>query len=79
MGEVLRRAAALTALGIAIGSAAAWLVTRMLADLFEGVDPHDPVIFVGAVVLFGVVAFAAGLVPALRSTRVNPSEALTAT
>jgi predicted permease len=77
MGDVLRRALALTGIGIAVGALLAWILTRMLAGLFLGVGPHDPSIFAGAAGVFAVVALAAASVPAFRATRVNPVVALT--
>ena len=62
MNGVVRRAVALTGLGIIVGSGVVWMLTRVLAGLFLGVSPHDPGIFAGA--------------PALRATRVNPARAL---
>jgi putative ABC transport system permease protein len=79
MGDVLRHALGLTGVGLALGTAAAWLLTRALAALFEGVSPHDPSVFVGAAAAFAVVALAAASVPALRTTRVDPVTALTST
>ena len=79
MSDVLRRAVALTGLGILIGSGAAWFLTRVLAGLFLGVSPHDPGIFVGAAALFAVAALAAASIPAFRTTRVNPARALGST
>ncbi len=79
MGDVLRRALALTGIGIAIGALLAWILTRTLAGLFLGVSPHDPSIFAGAAGVFAVVALAAASVPAFRTTRVNPVAALTLT
>jgi putative ABC transport system permease protein len=79
MGDVLRHALGLTGVGLALGSGAAWVLTRTLAGLFVGVSPHDPGIFVGAAAVFAVVALAAASVPAFRTTRVNPVVALTAT
>jgi predicted permease len=77
MSDVLRRALLLTGIGIVIGSAAAWMLTRALAGLFFGVSPHDPGVFVGAAVVFGLVALAAAFLPAFRTTRINPVVALT--
>jgi ABC-type antimicrobial peptide transport system permease subunit len=77
MRDVLRQALVLTGIGIALGTAASWMLTRELAGLFLGVSPHDPGIFVGAAVTFAVVALAAASVPAFRTTRVNPVVALT--
>ena len=79
MGDVLRRALALTGIGILVGSFLAWILTRTLAGLFLDVSPHDPSVFIGAAGTFAVVALAAASVPAFRTTRVNPVVALTAT
>jgi ABC-type antimicrobial peptide transport system permease subunit len=79
MGAVLRRALALTGIGIALGSGAAWWLTRAMAGLFEGVSPHDPRVFAGAAVAFTAVAFAAAAVPAFRTTRIDPVATLRAT
>jgi putative ABC transport system permease protein len=79
MGDVLRQALGLAAVGIVLGSAVAWALTRVLAGLFLGVSPHDPNVFIGAAAVFAVVALAAASVPAFRTTRVNPVVALTST
>jgi ABC-type antimicrobial peptide transport system permease subunit len=79
MGDVVRRAFALTSVGIALGTGVAWVLTHALAGLFVGVSPHDPGIFVGAAAVFAVVALAAAAVPAFRTARVNPVVALTST
>jgi putative ABC transport system permease protein len=76
IGDVMRRALALAAAGIAFGSVAAWWLTRGLAKLFVGVDPHDPTIFAGAALMFTLVALAAAAIPAFRSTQVSPTVAL---
>jgi ABC-type antimicrobial peptide transport system permease subunit len=44
-----------------------------------GVNPHDPAVFLSAAAAFGLVAFAAASIPALRTTRVNPVTALSST
>ena len=76
MRDVLRRALGMAGAGIALGSGGAWLLTGVLAGIFVGVDAHDPIIFAGAVGLFGVVALAAASIPALRAARVDPVVAL---
>jgi putative ABC transport system permease protein len=78
IGDVLRRAGVMTGIGVAIGLLSAWLLTRALAGLFLGVNPHDPAIFAGATAIFAVVALAAASVPAMRTARVDPKVALTA-
>jgi putative ABC transport system permease protein len=77
IANVLRHALLVTSIGVALGSAAAWLMTRALASLFLGVSPHDPLVFGGAAVLFTLVALVAAIGPALRTTRVHPAIVLT--
>ena len=73
---VMRRAVALTTIGIAIGLAAAFAVTRALGSLLFEIDPHDPLTFGGIAALLGVIALGASYVPAFRATRVDPVVAL---
>jgi predicted lysophospholipase L1 biosynthesis ABC-type transport system permease subunit len=75
---ILRDGAALTAVGVAIGSIAAFAVTRTMEALLFQTPTTDPVTFltVGAVV--AIAAILACWVPARRSTRVDPVIALRA-
>jgi predicted permease len=62
--------------GMAIGLAAAFVLTRVMATLLFGVSPTDPFTFVTiSIVLIGV-AVLASYIPALRATRVDPMFAL---
>ena len=79
MSEVLRRTLVLTAVGLALGTGAAWMLTRAVASLFVGVSPHDPGIFAAAAGLFALVALLAASVPAFRTTRVDPVVSLNST
>ena len=62
--------------GLAIGVVAALGLARLLAGLVYGVSTTDPLTFITLPVVLGVVAFLAGLLPALRATRVDPLDAL---
>ena len=66
----------LALIGIAIGFAGAWALTRKMASLLSGVEPTDPATFAGVCVLLAAAAMIASYVPALRATRVDPVEAL---
>jgi len=66
----------LTILGVAIGIAGAFGLTRLMSTLLFGVTPMDPVTFFGGAVLLILVALLACYVPARRAMRVNPLEAL---
>jgi putative ABC transport system permease protein len=68
----------LTAAGIGLGLAGAWLTSSLLGDLVVGVTATDPRVFAATAVLLATIALAACVVPALRATRVDPNEALRA-
>jgi putative ABC transport system permease protein len=62
--------------GMVVGIAAALGITRVMASLFIGVSPTDPLTFVGITILFLVVALAAAWLPAFRASRLDPIEAI---
>jgi len=62
--------------GLGIGLVLALALTRLLSGLVYGVSTTDPLTFISLPLLLGVVAFIAGLLPAMRATRVDPLEAL---
>jgi len=76
MTMVLGDGAKLTAMGVAIGVAAAFGVTRVLSSLLYGVGAADPATFAGISLLLGAVAMLASYIPARRAARVDPLEAL---
>jgi predicted permease len=73
---IMSRGAWLTALGLAIGIAAAAGLTRVLKGVLYGVAPLDPGNFAAVAALLGMVALGACLIPTRRAARVNPSVAL---
>jgi putative ABC transport system permease protein len=75
---VLRRAAAVTSAGIVLGGAGAFALTRVMASLLYGVRSDDPQTLIVVALLLGVVALAAGYLPARRATRVDAIAALRA-
>jgi putative ABC transport system permease protein len=78
MWSVLRRALVLMAIGVAIGTAGALALTRVMAGLLYEIRPTDAATLAGAAVLLAVLAVAASLIPAWRATRVDPLIALRA-
>ena len=66
----------LSAIGIAIGLVAAFLLTRVLASMLVEVKPTDPVTFIAVAILFLVIAFMASWLPALRAAGLDPTTAL---
>jgi predicted permease len=78
MWSVLRRALLLMTIGVAIGTAGALALTRVMAGLLYEVHPTDAVTFAGSALLLALLAVAAGLIPAWRATRLDPLVALRA-
>jgi putative ABC transport system permease protein len=62
--------------GIAIGLAAAFALTRLMATLLYGVKPDDPFTFAMVAVMLAVTALLASWAPALRAALVDPLVAL---
>ena len=73
---ILREALILAGIGVAIGLPVALALVRVIRVLFYGIEPHDPLTTVGAVVIMLTVAALAAWIPARRAARVDPMEAL---
>jgi putative ABC transport system permease protein len=66
----------LTLVGVAIGLASAFGLTRLIATLLFGVTPRDPLVFTAVPLVLGAVALLAVWLPARRASRVDPILAL---
>jgi ABC-type antimicrobial peptide transport system permease subunit len=63
-------------IGIGIGLAGAFSLTRVITGMLHGVSPTDPLTFTGVSIVLVAVALLACLIPARRATRVDPIVAL---
>jgi putative ABC transport system permease protein len=73
---VVRQGMRLALIGVAIGVAAAFGLTRLIASFLFGVKSTDPIVFVTVPLLLSAVAFFAVWLPARRASAVDPIEAL---
>jgi putative ABC transport system permease protein len=73
---VFRQGLVLTLIGVAIGMAMAFALTRLMKSLLFEVTPTDAMTFVMVAVTLVLVALLACLVPARRATKVDPLIAL---
>jgi len=73
---VLRDGLRLGAVGVVIGVVGALAASGTFGALLYGVEPRDPVTFVGAVVIIALTALVGSWLPARRASRTAPTEAL---
>jgi ABC-type antimicrobial peptide transport system permease subunit len=73
---VLAQGARVALFGVALGLIAAFVLTRLMANILFGVRPNDPLTFAAFALLLLLVALAACYLPARRATRVDPMIAL---
>jgi len=73
---ILRDGLVLASLGVGIGLAGAFALTRLMSSLLFDVKPTDTQTFIGVSALLIVVALLACLIPARRATKVDPLVAL---
>src|SRR6201993_4984352 len=76
---VIRQGMALSVIGVAVGLAGAFALTRLIANLLFNVRPDDPVTYLAISFLLIVVAFLACYLPARRAAKLDPVIALSRT
>ena len=76
--QVVGEGMTLVGVGIVLGSLAGAVLGRVLTFLLYGISPLDPVSFLAAGAVLGIVAFGANIIPARSASRVDPMLALRA-
>ncbi len=64
--------------GLVLGIAASFALTRLLSTFLFGVKPWDPAVFLSAPIILSAVALLAVWLPAARASNVDPMQALRA-
>jgi predicted permease len=70
---IVRRGAAVAAVGIAVGAALGLLLTRVLGSMLNDVKPTDPAVFLGNAAMVLAVSMLACYIPARWAGRVDPA------
>ncbi len=73
---IVGQGARLTSLGLVLGLAAAWGLSRLMLSLLYGVGASDALTFVGVPLLLGLLGLVASYLPARRAAKVDPLVAL---
>ena len=73
---IVRQGMTLAALGVAIGLASAFALTRFLTTLLYQISATDAGSFASVSIVLAAVALVASLIPAYRATKVDPMIAL---
>ena len=73
---IVAEGAMIAAVGVAVGLAGAFALSRLMATLLYGVSPTSIGVYAGAACITILVTTAATLAPARRATRVDPTVAL---
>jgi predicted permease len=73
---ILMEAGRVAAIGIAIGLASAFALSRLVESQLFGIHAANPRIYAGVAVLLGLVALLAAFAPGWRASRVHPAAAL---
>jgi putative ABC transport system permease protein len=73
---IMKQGMSLALIGLAAGLLVGFGAARLMVKVLFGVNPTDPITFVGVSVLLGLVAALACYLPARRATKVDPLVAL---
>jgi putative ABC transport system permease protein len=73
---VIRQGIKMVGIGLGAGIGMALLLVRFIESILYGVSGTDPISLCAAVIVLGLAAVLACLLPAVRATRINPITAL---
>ncbi len=74
--NVLRQVMSITLAGLAVGAVAATAASRLVQSFLWQLEPTDPFVLAFSILVLGLAASLAGMLPAWRAARTDPAEAL---
>lgn len=78
VGMILKEVLVLTTIGLAIAIPTAWWLSELVSSQLYGVEARDPVSMLASTLTLVTVTLLAGLLPALRASRLHPVSVLRA-
>jgi putative ABC transport system permease protein len=76
--QVVRSGMTPVLIGLGVGVAGTWAMTRVLVGMLYGVNPLDPIIIIAMAAIMIACAVLGSALPAMRASRVDPQIALSA-
>jgi len=76
IGMILREGLVLMMVGLIVGLTTGLMAAKVLARIFYGVSPIDPISIVVTVILLGAASLLASYIPARRAAKIDPMSAL---
>ncbi|PYU58712.1 MAG: hypothetical protein DMG56_20075 [Acidobacteria bacterium] len=73
---VLNEGFRLMLIGLSIGLAGGFVLTRLMSAILVGTKPADPLTFVSIAGLFFLIAASAAILPAMRASSLDPADIL---
>ena len=76
LAQIMREGLILSLVGVTVGLAGSFALSRVFESMVFGITPTDPVTYGGVVIVLVIAAAGASLLPARRASRVSPMVAL---
>ena len=73
---VMRQVALMTVVGVSAGAGIAYYAGKKVQSLLFEMQSHDPVVLGSSIAVLSLIALLAGLLPAIRASRIDPMRAL---